>query len=98
MLETEKLSIDLQKLKELADIFSTRTRTYYGSDPKNKKSIGFSYVMRKIFGKRDFVEKDLQKIKHYIEPEEKENIKFIQTDGNGKDYIEIRKCNFDVEI
>jgi uncharacterized LabA/DUF88 family protein len=94
----EKLSIDLSKLKDFTSLFSKRTRIYYGSDPKNKKSLSFSYVLRKIFGKRDFIEKDLQKIKHYIEPEEKEKLKLIETDKDGKSYVEIRKSNFDVEI
>ncbi len=96
--EASKLSIDLRKLKNFSDIFSNKVRCYYGRDPKNKKSLAFSYVMIKIFGKRNFVEKDLQKIKHYIEQEEKETLKLIQTDNDGKDYVEIRKCNFDVEI
>jgi len=96
--ENSKLSIDLGKLKKFSDIFSGRVRCYYGCDPKNKKSLAFSYVMIKIFGKRNFIEKDLQKIKHYIEQEEKETLELIQTDNDGKDYIEIRKCNFDVEI
>ena len=39
--------------KIFADIFSQRVRTYYGEDPKNTKSIGFTYATRKIFGKRD---------------------------------------------
>ncbi|NOY35710.1 MAG: NYN domain-containing protein [bacterium] len=93
-----RLSVDLQKLKNFSDIFSDKVRCYYGRDPKNKKSVGFSYVMLKFFGKRNFVDKDLQKIKHYIEPGEKETLKLIQTDDDGKDYVEIRKCNFDVEI
>ncbi len=78
----EKLTIDLEKLKSFTDIFSQRVRIYYGEDPKNEKSTGFTYVTRKIFGKRDVMTKDIQKIKHY----------------SGLNYIEIRKCNFDVEI
>jgi len=95
---TERLSIDLDKLKIFSNLFSKRVRIYYGSDPKNEKSLSFSYVMRKFFGKRDFIKKDLQKIKHYIESEEQGNLKLIQTDEDGKPYVEIRKCNFDVEI
>lgn len=93
-----KLSIDLKKLKSFADIFSKRARIYYGEDPKNPKSIAFTYVIRKIFGKKDVITKDIQKIKHYLEPEEKDNIKNVIADDDGKDYVEIRKCNFDVEI
>ena len=42
--------------------------------------------------------KDIQKIKHYIEIEEQATAKNILTDESGKQYLEIRKCNFDVEI
>jgi len=96
----ERLSIDLQKLKLFANIFSERIRVYYGEDPRNIKSLGFTNVIRIIFGKRDVITKDLQKIKHYIEINQTENgnTKYLQKDKNNKNYIEIRKCNFDVEI
>ena len=42
--------------------------------------------------------KDLQKIKHYIELGEQHNKNHINKDKDGKNYVEIRKCNFDVEI
>ncbi|MBU1557992.1 NYN domain-containing protein, partial [Patescibacteria group bacterium] len=90
--------IDIDKLRDFSSLFSTHTRCYYGKDPKNKGSVNFNYVLKRIFGKNNFISKDLQKIKHYIEKEEKEPEKLFQTDSNGKDYIEIRKCNFDVEI
>ena len=80
----ENIVIDLQKLKIFADLFSERTRIYYGEDSHNKRSLSFTYVTRKIFGKRDVLTKDIQKIKHYVTDENK--------------YVEIRKCNFDVEI
>lgn len=96
----EKLSIDLQKLKLFTDVFSDRSRIYYGEDPKNIKSLGFTNVVRIIFGKRDVITKDLQKIKHYFGINETKinNTKYIHTDENNKNYVEIRKCNFDVEI
>lgn len=94
----EKLAIDIEKLKLFTDIFSKRVRTYYGEDPQNTKSLSFTYVTRKIFGKRDVVTKDLQKIKHYIKLDELGVAKYVFTDENGKNYVEIRKCNFDVEI
>lgn len=94
----EKLSIDLGKLKSFSDIFSERTRVYYGEDPKNIKSLGFTNVIRIIFGKRDVLTKDLQKIKHYFELNKMEFTKYAHKDKNNKNYVEIRKCNFDVEI
>lgn len=96
--DNEKLSIDLEKLKSFGDIFSERVRIYYGEDPKNEKSLNFTYATRKIFGKRDVMTKDLQKIKHYIELGEQHNKNHISKDKDGKNYVEIRKCNFDVEI
>lgn len=94
----EKISIDLVKLKSFADIFSERVRIYYGENPKNKGSLSFTYVMRKIFGKRDVMTKDLQKIKHYFGIDERIPEKYIETDADGKRYVEVRKSNFDVEI
>ncbi|MHB8903915.1 MAG: NYN domain-containing protein [Patescibacteria group bacterium] len=96
--DDEKITIDLQKLKTFIDLFSERARVYYGEDPKSAGSLSFTYVLRKIFGKRDVVTKDLQKIKHYIKLDEEETSKYIVTDEDGKNYVEIRKCNFDVEI
>ena len=96
--DNDKISIDLKKLKSFADAFSERVRIYYGEDPKNAGSLSFTYVMRKIFSKRDVQTKDLQKIKHYFEPNEQMPAKYIATDNDGKNYIEIRKSNFDVEI
>lgn len=96
--EDERINIDLEKLKTFTDIFSERTRSYYGEDPKNSRSLAFTYVMRKIFGKRDVVTKDLQKIKHYFDTDEQLPLKYVEKDEDGKIYIEIRKSNFDVEI
>jgi uncharacterized LabA/DUF88 family protein len=94
----QNLAVDLDKLKKFSDIISDKTRLYYGEDPKNKKSLGFTYLIRKIFGKRNVVTKDLQKIKHYIGSGEDSLSRAIMTDMKNKRYIEIRKCNFDVEI
>lgn len=96
--DLEKITIDLEKLKKFADSFSVRTRNYYGFNSNNEKSLSFTYAMRKIFGNRDFVTKNLQKIKHYLGFDEKEGSERVFQDNNGKNYIEIRKCNFDVEI
>jgi uncharacterized LabA/DUF88 family protein len=98
LLVNEKLVIDLEKLKIFVDFFSQRARVYYGEDPKNERSLGFTYVTRKIFGKRDVLTKDLQKIKHYIETNEGVVPQYVAIDRDGKTYVEIRKCNFDVEI
>ncbi len=96
--DNEKLAIDLEKLKLFADVFSDKTRIYYGEDPKNIGSLSFTYVIRKIFRKRNVITKDVQKIKHVLELDELGDIKGILTNEGGEKYIEIRKCNFDVEI
>lgn len=93
-----RLRIDIEKLKNFSDVLSSRTRCYYGRDPLNPGSIAFSYALEKVFGKRDYNWKDLQTIKHYLEPAEAEGAKRLVIDDDGKKYIEIRKCNFDVEI
>ena len=92
----EKLDIDIKKLKLFTDIFSKKARIYYGEDFRNPESQKFIYLIRKIFGNKQVTTKDLQRIKHYIVDEEIE-AKPIRKDKNGN-YIEIRKCNFDVEI
>lgn len=96
--EDDRLCIDLDKLKNFADIISNKTRLYYGEDPKNKKSLGFTHVIRKIFGKRNIVTKNLQKIKHYLDSEDISGTDIVKVDKDGEKYIEIRKCNFDVEM
>lgn len=96
--DNEELIIDLKGLKNFADIFSKKVRCYYGEDLANTGSLNFSYVMRRIFGKWNFITKSLQRIKHYLNKEDDLDKNFIQKDKSGNAYIEIRKCNFDVEI
>ena len=94
----EKVVVYLEGIKSFSDIFSDRSRIYYGENPQNEKSLNFTYAMRKIFGRLDVVTKDLQKIKHYFSSEEQIPEKYVELDFNGKKYIIIRKSNFDVEI
>jgi uncharacterized LabA/DUF88 family protein len=99
LLPDEYIDIDLVKLNEFTDFFSTRTRIYYGENPSKVGSLSFTHNLRKIYGKRNVVTKDLQKIKHYIKQEDTAvNRQFVKFDKNGKLYVEIRKCNFDIEI
>ena len=96
--ENEKLVIDIQKLKEFADIFSSDVRFYYGHDSENKKSIGFLIATRKIYGKMRVFTKPIQKVRHYLSNEETiSNTRILEHDAGG-DFIRIPKCNFDVEI
>lgn len=93
--DNEFLEIYLKGLKEFTDFFSEKSRIYYGEDPQNGGSRKFTDLMRIIFGKREVTTKDIQKIKHYIEDGQSN---LFNTDREGKRYVEIRKCNFDVEI
>jgi len=94
----QKININLEKLKNFVDLFSKKILIYYGEDSGNSNSLDFTYAIRKIFGKNFVKTKDLQKIKHYFEVGESISGKYIQIDKKGNPYLEIRKCNFDVEI
>ncbi|MCB9805649.1 NYN domain-containing protein [Candidatus Nomurabacteria bacterium] len=96
--DNQKIVINLEGLKRFADIFSSKVRNYYGYDPNNLGSKRYTYVNAKIFGKRNFITKKLQKIKHYPESEDLSLFDELHTDKKGKKYIEIRKSNFDVEM
>lgn len=96
--KNEKLRIDIDKLRDFSKLFSKLTRCYYGKDPRSEGSKSFNYALEKVFGRHNFVSKDIQKIKHYLDDEEKTNLTLFETDEYGRNYIQIKKCNFDVEI
>lgn len=97
--QNKRLGIDIDKLKKFSDIIGDRVRLYYGEDPKNSGSLKFTDALRILFDGKNVITKDLQKIKHYIKIDgSTKELKYLQTDGDGKAFIEIRKCNFDVEI
>jgi uncharacterized protein (TIGR00288 family) len=88
----KKLNIHLDGLAK----FSKRSRFYYGMNINNKKSVGFVDFSRKYFD--NTITKPIQIIKHYLNDNEyKSNLLDIKEDTYGK-YINIAKCNFDVEI
>jgi uncharacterized LabA/DUF88 family protein len=95
--EGESLEIDIKKLKEFSDIFGEKVKIYYGQDLKKNGSCKFTDVLRIVFGKRNVITKDLQRIKHFLNLED-DKIKFEKEDEDGNRFVEIRKCNFDVEI
>lgn len=98
MLDSEKLAIDIEKLKEFSDIISFDTRFYYGHDSANKGSLGFLSATKHVFGKNRVFTKPIQKVKHYLTQQEVGiNTRTLQPDAGG-DFIRIPKCNFDVEI
>jgi uncharacterized LabA/DUF88 family protein len=95
----EKITIDVDKLKLFSSIFSEKIKVYYGEDPKNNGSLAFTNVLRIVFNGKNVITKDLQRIKHYLTLDDKDKFKkYSKIDGEGKEYVEIRKCNFDVEI
>lgn len=96
--ENEKLQIDLQLLKDFCNMLSENIRVYYGMND-NQKSLFFIQKMQNIFNKRKVFTKRIQKIKHYLSQEDKNNnTRQMFVDKIGKEYIFIDKCNFDVEI
>lgn len=62
LLANQQLSIDIEKLKEFADIFSDDVRFYYGHNNKNTKSLSFIRKARYVFGKRRVFTKPIQKL------------------------------------
>ena len=96
--DNEKLVIDLAALKEFASLFATDVRFYYGHDPQNTGSLGFITAAKHIFGKARVFTKPIQKIKHYLAPDELSGNKRVITVDHRGQFVRIHKCNFDVEI
>jgi uncharacterized LabA/DUF88 family protein len=95
--DDEKLSIDLPKLKDFASLLTEHVRFYYGHDPQND-SLRFITAAKHIFGKSRVFTKPIQKVRHHLKPDEiPTNKRATFTDSEGI-YIQIPKCNFDVEI
>ena len=92
-----KLVIDLENLAQFAHIFSEQVRFYYGHDPANKKSMGFSFIAKSHF-EPYFYTKPIQKIKHYLRGDEFISATRVINEDEEGQYVYIPKCNFDVEI
>ena len=96
--DNERLSINLEKLKELSSLFSIDTRFYYGHDPTKIGSMGFLRASKAIFGQHRVFTKPIQQVRHDLTNEELSiNTRAVKTDSKGS-FIYIPKCNFDVEI
>lgn len=96
--ENEILNIDVEKLKIFTDTIGEKTKIYYGENPLILGSCKFTDLLRILFGKKNVITKDVQKIKHYIDHDKEHGLENEKTDNSGKIFIEIKKCNFDVEI
>ena len=98
LLADKRLTVDLQKMADFLSLFSQDKRFYYGHDPANPGSMAFITAAKHVFGKSRVFTKPIQKIRHHLNPGEvATNTRTVSRDFEG-DYIEIPKCNFDVEI
>jgi uncharacterized LabA/DUF88 family protein len=94
--EDEKLVVDIAKLATFTKMFSKNSRFYFGIDDRKIKSITILKSARENFDKA--VTKPIQYVKHYLSKSELKNAsRAVIRDSRGQ-YIEIPKCNFDVEI
>ncbi|MGE3278562.1 MAG: NYN domain-containing protein [Candidatus Altimarinota bacterium] len=100
MSENEQLMINIENLSSFIDQFSSKKFFYYGIDPSNPGSLHIK-VLAERFGFR-YVTKTIQWIKHHLPLEEKDAYQTVYKKGIGRDdkgiYINIPKCNFDVEL
>jgi uncharacterized LabA/DUF88 family protein len=95
--EDEKLTIDLQKLSRFTSLLSNHVRFYYGHDPQTD-SLRFIEAAKAFFGKKRVFTKPIQKVRHHLNTEEiptNTRTTFVDADGI---YIQLPKCNFDVEM
>jgi len=92
-----KLRINLEGLNNFLKFFSSDIRFYYGYDQRKDSSLKFISKAKSIFGRRRVFTKEMQLIKHYLDPRDLQNTRQVNLDRNGN-FIFIPKCNFDVEI
>ncbi|KKQ78069.1 MAG: hypothetical protein A3A96_02765 [Candidatus Zambryskibacteria bacterium RIFCSPLOWO2_01_FULL_39_39] len=94
----QRLSINLEGLRDFLKLFSIDSRFYYGTDPANDGSVKFMGAARYVFGDRRVFTKPVQKIKHHIGDIDPHCVtRAIKSDASGN-YVIIPKSNFDVEI
>ena len=96
--KNEKLTIDIEKLKDFTELFSDDMRFYYGLDNENPGSFRFIRRARDVFGKRRVFTKPIQKVRHYLAQKDLSiNTRTTRADKEGT-FVLLPKCNFDVEI
>lgn len=92
------VQIDLEKLKEFLYAFSDDVRFYYGHDLRRPNSMAFLRKTKHVFSSSRVFTKPIQWVRHHLTPEEAAAAtRSLLTDADGP-YIELPKCNFDVEI
>ncbi len=98
--DDEKLFVDIEKLAKFIDIFSSKKFFYYGFDKDKPASLHINVKARKQ--KFRVVSKPIQWIKHYFTPSDKKAYRTVFKQKTKKDqkgiYLNIPKCNFDVEL
>ena len=94
----EKISISIEKLGKFVDIFSQKKHFYYGFYPDRPASLHIKVLADKT-AKFVTVTKPVQKIKHYLNVNDKIDKNHYQVNQDLKgSYIYVYKCNFDVEM
>jgi uncharacterized LabA/DUF88 family protein len=94
--DDQHLMVDLEKLYSFVKLFSYQARFYYGWHPRLARSQHIVIKADKI----GFIKntKRVQYIKRYLEQGESVKGGSVTLNDNAGSYIEIPKCNFDVEI
>jgi len=96
--QNQNLIVGIEKLSSFINLFSEQKRFYYGLNTRDKST----WHITKLADRYNFKvnKKPIQWVKHYLEVDEDKSIKLnhkIKRDGGGI-FMEIPKCNFDVEI
>lgn len=96
--DSQFVNIDLEKLNAFARAFSQDVRFYYGHDLRRPNSMAFLRKTKHVFGNNRVFTKPIQWVRHHITSEEAATAtQSLFTDAKGT-YVELPKCNFDVEI
>lgn len=97
--ENKKNIVDIEKLSLFVNLFSARKMFYYGVDLRKKSTWHINSLAKN--NNFDVIAKPIQWVKNYLNIElsgdEIKKNKRIQKDECGF-YLEIPKCNFDVEL
>ena len=96
--KNQRLIVGIEKLSSFISSFSEQKRFYYGLDQRDKATWHITNLAERHNFKVS--KKPIQWIKHYLDVKDSTKLKLnhkIKKDREGV-FIEIPKCNFDVEI
>ena len=99
--DRERIAVGIEKLGCFIDLFSEKKFFYYGIDSSNRASIHLQVLAEKR-ARFKTSSKFIQNIKHYLTDKQmgelrQEVLRLLPEDEKGM-YLEIQKCNFDVEL